>query len=636
MQSFVSFLKPLYVTTFLVLAIEMLQLMSGLNYYHYYPGHVEMTRLTGLVLLLTLATAAAMAAAAVATSRLLRPVGLEDRHLKGGMELICTVIFALVYIPAIIVATRKNFYYSMIFIWSWKNGLIPIAIAATIVLFRLMFKRGFTRIFRNIVDMMWPPLMVISPAVFVWLSVSFFTYDATAETRPPGPALASHVANEPNVILINFDAISARDLSLYGYHRTTTPFLEELAKESFVFESMHSNYNATRPAVVSIMTSQYPWTHGLTTAEGYLKKDEHKNIAALLPDHYTAAIVASVHTYPPLAGLGGQFDYVQLSRYKLPRYWLAAAPIVKRVVRKNVPPHTTPIIRHLSYLREGWPRDYYAETFDEAVKFLKGLEERPFFLWVQLWPAHTPYNPPPPFRGVFLPAEENLTDIFGEYEPSSQPYVDKMRARYDEYILFADAMLGRFLITLRQLELYDNSIIIISSDHGGMFEKGWAQHDSPYLWEPEVHIPLIIRLPGQGQAQARRISVFAEQVDIAPTILDLLGRPVPSWMAGESLVPYMTGESIETEKTKFSMAFASFYNLTGQVGPMGAYRPAKTIAAYRGDYKLIYDMFANALSLYNIREDPGELRNLAATRPAIVSALKLEIVKGYENSRKEN
>ena len=111
--------------------------------------------------------------------------------------------------------------------------------------------------------------------------------------------------------------------------------------------------------------------------------------------------------------------------------------------------------------------------------------------------------------------------------------MDQKRLRYDEFILEADFQVGVFLDKLNAKGYLDNSIIVITSDHGESFTKNYLGHGGPYLHQALIHVPLIIHLP--GQTEGKRIPFYAGQVDLVPTLMALLDLPIPKWAEGESL-----------------------------------------------------------------------------------------------------
>jgi arylsulfatase A-like enzyme len=200
------------------------------------------------------------------------------------------------------------------------------------------------------------------------------------------------------------------------------------------------------------------------------------------------------------------------------------------------------------------------------------------------------------------------------YPAHYQPEIDKLCLRYQENICYADFEFGKFLSFLTKKGLLDNSILIVSADHGEMFEKGYYEHGGPYLYQPLVHIPLIMHLPRQTQGQ--RMSANVSHVDLAPTILDLLGVKPPDWIDGKSFKQTLTDKDADTG-IKFSMNLG-YLNCPASL-------KTRSIAAIKGNYKLIKYLDWNRYELFNLETDKGEQDNLISSQPEIFSSLKAEV-----------
>src|SRR5262249_55092678 len=137
-------------------------------------------------------------------------------------------------------------------------------------------------------------------------------------------------------------------------------------------------------------------------------------------------------------------------------------------------------------------------------------------------------------------AEDSERQWVPHYDSDEQTKVDRRRLLYDEFVLTADRAFGSFLEKLRNSGRLDNTAVILSADHGESFEGGVFRHETEYLTRPTVHVPLIISLP--GQTQGRSVTTVADQTTLAPTILELAGQKKPSWMRGQSLVPWLNTE----------------------------------------------------------------------------------------------
>jgi len=190
--------------------------------------------------------------------------------------------------------------------------------------------------------------------------------------------------------------------------------------------------------------------------------------------------------------------------------------------------------------------------------------------------------------------------------PYSDEIVDVFRARYDEYIRYCDRQFEDFMRQLRNRAVSDKSIVILSSDHGEIFNRQYISHGWS-LYEPETNIPLIIK-----ESDTRKgliINEIVDQIDITPTIMDLAEVPIPSWIEGRSLVPVMRGERLPSSPA-FSMALHKNRSLGHKI-------EKGDIAVWKDHFKLIYSIDNGKSQLFNLKEDPDELNNLFDKEPEV-------------------
>jgi len=300
---------------------------------------------------------------------------------------------------------------------------------------------------------------------------------------------------------------------------------------------------------------------------------------------------------------------------------------------------SVPLMRHVApfYLRESlarWlepklpPRIFEypyrdAESINRAVfPLLDELAagDRPFFLFVNYMDAHWPYRPPdavPGSESAQVPLlrtkgyEELIREVSTlerEIEPSERAH---LIARYDASISFLDARVGRLLDRLDELGLAQNSLVIVTSDHGETFgERHWVGHQSA-TYQDEIHVPLIVRFP--GEARGRVDDRPTSSVDLAPTVLDVLGLTVPETMQGRSL--RATGAERAILSEHYPMGVRSRWHP----------RHDRTERALvRSGYKFIRSSRGKR-ELYDLATDPDEQRDLAALEPEIAEALEFEL-----------
>jgi arylsulfatase A-like enzyme len=243
----------------------------------------------------------------------------------------------------------------------------------------------------------------------------------------------------------------------------------------------------------------------------------------------------------------------------------------------------------------------------------------PLFIWIHLFAPHFPYVTRPPFGGRFLKGDEYTTqadmDIaesrFGDYREEMQPEYNKLRARYDESVAEADAALGAFLRWLDLSGRRAHTLLVVGADHGETFRHYWW-HGSPFLLYPEAHIPLLISLPGQ------KTGVWHDEdaglADVAPTILAVLGIAVPTWMTGHALL----GPSATKDPQPAFAAYLLESYIFGapQVG---------TIAAFSGDYELVWYFPLGIRGLFDIHRDPEGTVNVLSDHQNIAASLTRSI-----------
>jgi arylsulfatase A-like enzyme len=460
-------------------------------------------------------------------------------------------------------------------------------------------------------------------------------------------------SNKPhsNIILVTMDALSAEDMSLYGYHLDTTPYINNFANNSYVFDNMFSNSNWTKPSITSLLTGFRPSTHRLISISDfniYSKQVSTSNnlIRYLNSINYNSIAIVSnlayAHPYSndtfsyfkemPCNTIDKDFIDNYKKTYKLfylDKYFSLIKSSANRWIFDMVNDYYPWLNRSLGSFNttNRWNNTtgYPAEIpFKIAEKFLR-TDDSNNFCWIHIFPPHYPYLPPPNYKYHFLQDKvldtyKKLPTEFVNYKKDQQQLVNNLRLRYDEYLLYADAAFGDFIESLKKNGLYDNSIVILTSDHGESFDRGYFGHGGPYLYQQIIHVPLIIHLP--GQKSGKRITTNTEHVDIAPTLLELLGQKVPSSFEGESMTKAMFGDYI-SDKPKYIM------NLEGN-SSKGPIRSGQ-IAVVQGSFKYIYDVTNGREELFNLRVDKHESRNLLLEQKERANFMKSLILRDIIN-----
>jgi arylsulfatase A-like enzyme len=421
----------------------------------------------------------------------------------------------------------------------------------------------------------------------------------------------------PNIILLTFDALTARNMSVYGYHRETTPFITEWSKNASTFTMAEAASTYTAPTIASLMTGKRVWTHQLYQPHGYkIINASTENLPLLLRNraYYTMALIQNTYASAGALGISDAFDifypvhefvlYSSITKmidYTLNKFFAGRIIIYDWIIRgdfifgrlMNIVGRFFPDLSKKEYPPE--------KIFNKFLWIVQNRPPEPFFAWIHLMPPHDPYIPPEPYMGMY-DSSPRLRTHSSQNNINKRLYIETTMARYDEFIRYCDEELNNFIKEL--MKYVENTVIILSSDHGESFEHNIIGHGGVHLYEQLTHIPLIIKEP--GQIKGRLIHNPVEQIDIPATILDLAHITIPEWMEGQSLVPLVRGERIPS-KPVFSMALGANYRLKEITGG--------SIAVWEDDYKLIYYFGEEKSQLFNLKQDPDELYNLFDKEP---------------------
>jgi len=409
---------------------------------------------------------------------------------------------------------------------------------------------------------------------------------------------------EGNLILISIDTTRADRLSLYGGERPTTPFLEELAADAIVFERALSTAPSTAPSHMSMMTGLYPTAHGVMNFSNAPGPDGSRTVRQALPSGIpTLAELLQDRGYATAGFTGGG--------------------------------NTAGVL--------GFARgfDLYADSDSgmsghndgnlvDPGRALEWIDEQhregtPFFVFLHTYIPHSPYVPPPKFASRFNPDYDGdipdwetmyggegrnhraLDRYFWKQVDESDPE-DRahLLALYDEEISYADHLVGTLFDAFTRMGLRDDTVIVITSDHGEEFYEhgGWKHFDK--LWDEVLHVPLVFLLP-ESRGEGRRIEHPVSSIDLFPTILDLLAVDPEISVPGESLLPRLDGARPFDDRPIVSEFIRRSRPLDD-----GAWEPDWYLrAVQKGGWKLIerVQRVQRTEQLYHLAEDPRERRN---------------------------
>ncbi len=404
-----------------------------------------------------------------------------------------------------------------------------------------------------------------------------------AGARAPGKTSAK------NVVLVLIDTLRADHLHAYNEEtRVQTPYMDELAGESMVFERPLAQENWTKPSVATLLTGLYPETHQTKT-----EKNKVPRTVSLVSEHLrklgfaTAGFVANGY-------VSGKFGFE--------RGW----------------------DKWTNYVREGKPNRAQFVA-DHSIQWLKSRpKDKPFFLYIHTIDPHVPYIPPKKYRALYDDEPYNgqvnprntaklLEGVKTGAVKLSQRDKFRLEALYDGEISYHDDHLARVHRALEEEGLLEDTLIVITSDHGEeFFEHGSVGHGHS-MYEELLHVPLVIRLPGASpspQGRGARSGAEVGLVDVVPTMCDILAVDCPAEVEGRSLVKLLEGAPIDGWP---QVGFSDF--LDGQR------------VARMGRYKLIYRGLST--TLFDLEGDPNETTDLSDQLPITLATLR-ESLGGHQ------
>jgi arylsulfatase A-like enzyme len=410
-----------------------------------------------------------------------------------------------------------------------------------------------------------------------FFSVSGPTYSFDISQRAAvwvEPTLAPlRTPEETNIILIGIDALRADHMSVYGYERETTPNIDTFAESGAIFTNSYSAAPWTLPSFFSMLTSTYPSVHQYgTNFRGEVRA--------------TSAAIWKIGTISP------DYNLKTLAEILRERgYYTAAFTNNPFLSTENE------VDRGFDEFNQYGPTS--VEGVDLVLPWLDRHRNDKFFLFFHVMDPHDfslkgskIYELPPRFGdtdGDLLAMETN---------------------KYDTSVSFCDEQMGELFEGIKWLGLGHHSLVIVTSDHGEeLHDRGGTGHGHS-LYDELLRVPLILRPPGGLETR----KIFDERVsaiDIAPTILDALEIPEPSYYQGESLAPLLAGDSL--------VAWPIFAE------SLGGGDEKKAVIA--DDYKMIYTATSNEFELYNLKDDPKEERNLVLRAPEIERKMKETLQK---------
>lgn len=417
----------------------------------------------------------------------------------------------------------------------------------------------------------------------------------SAYTAQKTPELA-----HTNLLILTVDSCQPDYWGAYGYNKNTTPFFDALAQEGVLFTKAIAPSSWTIPSLASMLTGVNPNVHGIE-ARGQLMDSRIPTLFEMLEQQGYVIGDAS--------------------------YTLTEPSINSVFKKENVSDEVA--------ISEGRSEESY------LLSWMQEHKAQPFFAWVHFHTSHLPYRAAAPYNQLF---RENIDpQIFqdqqiefvrshiivrkGEVEFDPQRHTEAVRVLYAQTLRQQDAKIGKVLQRLEELGLKENTLIVITADHGDeLLEHGFVGHAST-SWDASVYddlinVPLLFYYPKTFPA-GKRIEAQVRTIDILPTVLDALKIPLTAKIQGQSLVPLIKGSGDFQEDTAFSETTPCGYSCPKRLENY-RHRSART-----NEWKLIanYNPDANDTSyeLYHLAQDPEETKNVLAEHPEVVEQFKQEM-----------
>jgi arylsulfatase A-like enzyme len=376
------------------------------------------------------------------------------------------------------------------------------------------------------------------------------------------PVVASPPTGPLNVIVLTIDSLRA-DMPWTGYPRAIAPNLSQLAERSVLYTNAYSSSSYTAKSVATLLSGRYPST--------------------LYRDGYFFAKYPAANLFFPeiLSERGartiGWHSHLYFGRGKGLEQGFAEWHLVPKI---TFDPETD---KHVT-------SDKMTALGQELLGSAKNTGQQ-FFAWAHYMDPHDQYTK----------------------HAESPDFGKKARDRYDSEIWYTDHWIGKLLSWAEGQPWWKDTVLVISADHGEAFgEHGMYKHAFE-LWEVLTRVPLMIAGPG---IQPRRIEQRRSHIDLAPTILELMGAPVPDTFQGKSLVPELRGQAPESREPILLELSEDSHN-----------PPRRALLV--GDYKLI-DFGRSRFQLYDLKSDPGELKDLAKERPEELARMRQLLEERYK------
>jgi arylsulfatase A-like enzyme len=506
--------------------------------------------------------------------------------------------FAACLVPFSLIATvfflYRDFYGEKLPPVALLAGVVGVHALAALVLFAAVRLLAATPVRR---------LFAARVAVPTFLAFVLLAGAVSARFGPAVPAMGEprpipiHLTESPNVLLVIVDTLRADVLSLYGGNNVETPTLERFAEEGTVFRAAFAQASWTKPSIASILTSLYPSSHRAVLKPSRLPDSVVTLAEAFSAFGYTTGgIVTNINLSPSFNFQQGFGEY----RYLAPDYLFGARDSTSRLLLYEVAKRVAG--RLAGALRPGQAYQPAEVVNRVAVEWLERHGSERFFLLLHYMEPHDPY--------FTHPDDGHAVARATTPDPAPELREDMVRRYYSE-IAYLDHRLGELVAELERRGLYEDLLILVTSDHGEEFLDHGGWWHGLTLYDEQIGVPLIAKWPRRGRGAPPRWNGQVRLIDIPPTLLALVEAPAPPSMQGEDLLA-----GTDHERTVYAEE-----DHEGNV--LQALRAGgwKLIRANPGNPRGLSE-----LELYHVSDDIGEKENVAEGEPTRAQTLLGELI----------
>ncbi len=451
--------------------------------------------------------------------------------------------------------------------------------------------------------------------------------------------------DKPNVIVIMADQLKATASSVYGNSFCETPSIERLANEGVLYKNAFTPHPLCVPARISLWASQFPHTHGGRRNETLMPIETMHAFKIWKKEGFRTGLIGKNHCFKEPEDLELFDVWCEIEHAGLPKGaetrgmdWVRPIESINKAheIRRSMPKRSPRIYCATS----NYPLEDYSTSLvaNQTVRFLEENQDQPFALWVSFSDPHAPYEVPEKYKAMFPPEKIKLPPwIDGEFENAPERNqvlhnilgmesdikedIYDVIGTYYAMVRFLDDELGRIFDALERLELSENTIVVFCADHGDFMGEHGMTAKGGLFYDCLTHIPLIVSWPGNikaGQVDESMVNL----IDVVPTLLKLQDLEIPRSMQGELLPTITDAKSRDAAFSEYGAGGPPFRlaNLEDYPKPYGRRTLIDTLQWREAEgrrkmirtheWKYVHDPMGDKDELYDLVNDPWELRNV--------------------------